>query len=902
MTVSSVISRCIIVLLTFSINYFPLLPVGCQRAITTQYTGYLVVEPAPLFLMGSNLTVYCHTHECDWRAKIYMVLNGKPVDKWERINCTTVKFYLPSIWIPLSAAICSNYMHSVVNGVDLRAGLPPDKPDTITCETAKSSSLINCSWTRGQETYLPTLYNISVNRENESQKRLFQIQDADKITIPRSMFDENTTYLIIITASNHFGTSQSDPVVLRVKDIVIPDAPIIMQIQFPSNSVAATLQWKSNESSVYLRPHVMLRTNNTSWEMRAGVELGKNLIRVDNLTHLTEYEFQMKICNTAPVPTHTNASSISARKALLCSKWSPSVRKKSPGKGPSQQLQVWRKVERQGTDGQRNVTVLWKPLPQEDFSGKVIEYDIFLDNGQKLKTCAAECIQCSVQLPAEVSSLSISAVTTYGKSPPADVILRQSGVPGSLLIKFSPAADGSAVFLSWSWTTGNYPSTQEEELRYYVIERTNVSGEGLWWQTLAKDLKSTSITGLAPGVRYNISLYAVTTRGVSAPSSILLYSKEQKPLSGPSLSVLAHEAQRIQIQWEELPVYQQRGFITKYNIYCKTPESKDKELNKTVSAPGPRQEWLNCPEGTVVLQMTASNSAGEGPRGRRIYSEAAAPPVGLVVVCVFIVAIFIAIIANLMCWRCVRERIKQKCISWGPAWLVENLPKPGHSNAIRLLEHDGVEPLFSCTHNDPPLSPITVISQEERDEIYPNIHVEESQIGSGPLTVKTPFLMSDTEKMLVDRRLEHVCYKPQIGMMTSEEEEVNEVEEKQMDAPLNGEDGSCSSVFEGLLSGLLLSVDVNSSYSSRERTHGFLNDRLRPKPPEPSTISRGFQFLQQHRGTVDEVETDSPSLDLPQDEIMTPDTADPSLSQCTGEIILFGGYFPQIAAVSSDQL
>lgn len=881
---------------------FPLLHVGCQRAITS---GYLTAEPAPLFLMGSNLTVYCHTDKCDRSSKISMKLNGKPVDKWERINCTTVKFHLPSIWIPLSAAICwqtSDYMTKLVDGLDLLAGLPPDKPDTITCETARSSSLINCSWTRGQETYLPTLYNISVNRENGSQIRLFQIQGADKITIPRRMLDENTTYLIIITASNHFGTSQSDPVVLRVKDIVIPESPIIMKIEFQSNSVAAILQWKSNESSVHLRPHVKLRTNNTSWEMRAGVELSKNLIRTDNLTHLTEYEFQMKICNTAPELTRTNASSITARKALLCSKWSPSMRKTSPGKGPSQQLQVWRKVERQGTDGQRNVTVLWKPLPPEDFSGKVIEYDIFLDNGQKLKTCAAEYFQCAVQLPAEVSSLSISAVTTYGKSPPADVILKQSGVPGSPLIKWSPTADDSAVFVSWSWTTGNYPLKQEEELQYYVMEWTNVPGKGLWWQKLPKDLNSTSITGLTPGVRYNISLYAVTTRGVSAPSPILLYSKEQKPLSGPSLSVLAHEARSIQIQWEELPVSQQRGFITKYKIYFNTQGSKDKEFNKTVSAFGPRQEWLACPEGTLVLQMTASNSAGEGPRGGLIYSQPAAPAVGLVVVCVFIITIFIAIIANLMCWRCARERIKQKCISWGPAWLVENLPKPGHSNAIRLLEHDGVEPLFSCTHSDPPLSPITVISQEERDEIYPNIHVEESQTGSGPLTVKTPFLMSDTEKMLVDRRLEHVGYKPQTGMMNSEEEEVNEVEEKQMDTPLNGEDGRCSSVFEGLLSGLLLSVDVNSSYSSREHTRGFVNDHLRPKPPEPSTISRGFQFLQQHRGTVDEVETDSPSLDLQQDEIMTPDTADPSLSQCTGEIILFGGYFPQIAAVSSDKL
>lgn len=31
-------------------------------------------------------------------------------------------------------------------------------------------------------------------------------------------------------------------------------------------------------------------------------------------------------------------------------------------------------------------------------------------------------------------------------------------------------------------------------------------------------------------------------------------------------------------------------------------------------------------------------------------------------------------------------RIKEKCISWGPEWLAESLPKPGRSNAIRLLE------------------------------------------------------------------------------------------------------------------------------------------------------------------------------------------------------------------------
>lgn len=39
------------------------------------------------------------------------------------------------------------------------------------------------------------------------------------------------------------------------------------------------------------------------------------------------------------------------------------------------------------------------------------------------------------------------------------------------------------------------------------------------------------VSGLTAGVRYNVSLYAVTTRGVSPPSSGLVYSKEQSKYS-----------------------------------------------------------------------------------------------------------------------------------------------------------------------------------------------------------------------------------------------------------------------------------------------------------------------------------------------------------------------------------
>ena len=41
---------------------------------------------------------------------------------------------------------------------------------------------------------------------------------------------------------------------------------------------------------------------------------------------------------------------------------------------------------------------------------------------------------------------------------------------------------------------------------------------------------SVSVSGLTPGVRYKVSLYAVTTTGVSVSSSSLVYSKEQSEL------------------------------------------------------------------------------------------------------------------------------------------------------------------------------------------------------------------------------------------------------------------------------------------------------------------------------------------------------------------------------------
>ncbi|KAK9519196.1 hypothetical protein VZT92_021939 [Zoarces viviparus] len=880
----------LIIILSFPIERGPLLPAGCQRF---NGSGNLTVKPAPLFLIGSNLTVYCSVPTCQRSFTISLQLNSKTVASRKEVNCTTMMFSLFNVQKPNSILLCklmNGQLSTVVAGLDLHGGLPPDKPENVLCEMSRSSDFITCSWERGRETHLHTTYHISLSRENGTQMLLDQIQDAAEITIPRAKLDENNTQLLNVAAYNHFGSSRSDPFSLCVKDIVIPETPRIMQIEFGHNSEAALLQWKTSGSSESLRSDVRLRTDNGPWEVGEGTEPTEGLIQVDGLRPLTDYEFKMRTCSSPG----SNSS-----KRSFCSKWSTSVGGKSPGKGPSQQMHVWRMLGGLGTDGLRLVTVLWKPPSPDDYSGAVQNYEIFLGNDQKQEvTCPAAVSRCSLQVPAELRALSISAVTSYGTSPPADVPLGRSGDLGPILRELAPAAKGSSVLVSWSWPGSRHPSTSGEEPLHYVLEWTSVPVAELQWQKVAKDQNSTFIRGLSAGVRYNVSLYAVTTRGVSAPSSGLVYSKEQKPASGPSISVLVHESRRIRIQWDELPVVKQRGFITNYTIYLEMLDSSNTKLSVTVPGSGPRPMWLDCPEGALALQLTASTSAGEGQRGKRICSQPESPAVGLLIVAVCIVTVFITIIANLMCWRCVRQRVKQKCMSWGPAWLHENLPKLGNSNAIRLLEQYGSEPSFSSTHSDPPLSPISFISQEERDDVYPTVHVDVSHVVSGP-TAETPLLTSDSGTVLGDSLLEHVSYKPQIVTSAQLGEEWKETEDEQRDVPSNGEEDKC--VFEGLLGAFLSSAEVDSSDPPLGLTLSSVGGLLWPETPETTSFLNGGSLLGR-RGAENELEADSPSLDLQQGEIMTPETEDACASQRTVETTLTGGYFPQAAAVSSTTL
>ncbi|TNN46529.1 hypothetical protein EYF80_043251 [Liparis tanakae] len=261
--------------------------------------------------------------------------------------------------------------------------------------------------------------------------------------------------------------------------------------------------------------------------------------------------------------------------------------------------------------------------------------------------------------------------------------------------------------------------------------------------------------------------------------------------------------------------------------------------------------WLDGPEGAVALQLTASTSAGEGRRGGRVCSQHKSSGVGPAVVMFSIIALSVAVVANLMCWSCVRQRVRQQCVSWGPAWLHENLPKPGNSNAIRLLEQYGSEPFLSPAADDPPLSPISLVSRE--DVAYSAVHVQ-SEPPPPPGTPPPPN-----------------GYKPQAAATWKEAEDERRDTEEEEGRRASGD----------FLTGL--QVDFS------DLTLGSAGG-LPWRETLETTIFLNGDFLLGRKGPENGVEEDSQ-----RGETMTPDAT--CFPQFTVEM-LTGGYFPQTAAVS----
>lgn len=330
--------RCQILFLLIYNILWPVSPVDCnnvvsRRSLRVVSLGSLRVEPPVPFLMGSNLTLYCDIDGCRQQSHLYLEIDeAELLLPWKFVNCTAI-FTLTNFRKPKSDVLCmkrDSGIHRVVNGITLYSGIPPDKAQSVSCETTRNASFVDCKWNKGKETHFQTVYNITITKENGSLAYSHEFQDKDNCLIRQKLFDENAKYQLIIAARNHFGQSRSDPLNFSLSDIVIPETPHVTQIDFDNKFVAASLKWKTSEFSENLKPRIRRQATNGNWEEGGVSDLGDGLVQVTGLKPLTDYEFQVKTCLEPVQQTHVNPPSFIK---TVCSKWSPSFWTKTPGKG-----------------------------------------------------------------------------------------------------------------------------------------------------------------------------------------------------------------------------------------------------------------------------------------------------------------------------------------------------------------------------------------------------------------------------------------------------------------------------------------------------------------------------------------------------------------------------------------
>ncbi|XP_056605699.1 interleukin-23 receptor isoform X2 [Triplophysa dalaica] len=640
------------------------------------------------------------------------------------------------------------------------------------------------------ETHLSTIYTVTFEHEWTSQSLQYEMKNGH-VSIPRSVFNETLTYEAHVKGHNELGEANST-FTFSVLNCVIPITPEITKVEFNNGSFSPTIRWESSDDS--LKPRLRFRSvdNNQDWVLGKVTELQGGLILMqERLEPFMSYVLELRVCVNS-----TN-----------CSMWSQPFNINTPGIAPSHKLDVWRIINKKDSHGLQDVTVLWKPYKSENYTGNLLQYKLSYEEKEKVHemNCSTDVTRHTLQLPLEVAEINVNAITSAGSSPTALVSLTYTGKPAPIVTYLAPAPGGS-VRLDWDVT--HYREGVERIMGYVV--QWHKSPVHLQWKRLTGNSSYTYLEGMQAGVLYNISLYIEEASGVSDPAFGQVYLKEEKPLTGPDVSITPVEEKHVLLQWEELEQEKRRGFITNYTIYIWRHTDKRLIQNITLPYTLPRsQKWkLLDPQESFDVLVSAWNSAGEGPKGKAAtcYSDRSLTcgktvsgyiTDKMVAGICLVAAVPIVILANLMYLKCVRQRMMKMCMSMGVTWLFENLPKFDNSNAIKLLKDESYHPWEPFPgDSDPPLTPIEEVTQSwERQDSYPTV------------------LHEDVPEISVERQNCIECpYKPQRteGVYETTEQEVKEEEDQ----------------FQSLMSPLHLHYDFSWDISSFPVIPGPLNSIL----------------------------------------------------------------------------
>ncbi|XP_078264114.1 interleukin-12 receptor subunit beta-2 isoform X2 [Rhinoraja longicauda] len=436
-----------------------------------------------------------------------------------------------------------------------------------------------CTWDAGHDTYIST--KTVLRFSNESHNFIASAASAElstgKCTRPRKTqshqrlgfacefghsFDLFSTYLAWVTASNQLGNRSSAVITFTLDGIAKPYSPNISRIECSGSTLfVCTMYWKEEQNAEWFEIQFQI-TNSSKWEQKFIVN--STSCTMSALEHFGEYVFKIR--------------SKFRRTQGLWSDWSSSFVTRTPEAAPIGQLDAWYTMDLSDPNNPR-VTLFWKPLKVFEVRGRVLGYNITLQESIKNNTTIwiqqTKKTWYTGDIPRTGCVITVSVYNCRGSSPPTELHL-------SSLRDLPPARNISTMYSENNWLLIEWmePVKPPVAVQGYVVEWADVNdklNQNVNWIKLPLQNCSARLTeNIKPKTCFQISVFAVYENGAGIPLSTWKYTEPEAPQSGPLVFTKDHTAA---IFWNNIPHVQKEGCTESYTIH---KQEKDSKLPSTI--------------------------------------------------------------------------------------------------------------------------------------------------------------------------------------------------------------------------------------------------------------------------------------------------------------------------------
>ncbi|XP_067842200.1 interleukin-6 receptor subunit beta-like isoform X2 [Heptranchias perlo] len=487
--------------------------------------------------------------------------------------------------------------------------VPPEKPTNLSCITYYDKNM-TCWWNPGKDTHVPTTHQLKLFIPSIRLQNCTPEYSKNLCTIFYPNIRYYVDYSIWVEAENNFGKTDSDHIVLDAMDSVKPEPIFITSVQPGQGlSMALIVKWKNPSKLPIVFPlkyhlqYQMAKAVDWIQIQLEGASPRRESFTIKGLKPFTEYI--VTIC------------CMKRDGKGYWSDWSLEKSGTTSEDQPSQGPNLWM-VNKNPKSQSRAVLIMWKELNKSDANGIILGYRMQIKErkSQSVTWINSTDLEYSLILSGEAYTITITAYNSVGNSPESTLTVppaNQEELPPVLHV--CTASHDDQLMVKWK--------APNSTVKKYVVEwcvaesdSNHCSEPGQWMYEPNSTEKAFVHEHIVPFKRYKITVYPLYNDGPGAPLSIKAYLQQDSPACGPFVHLKEIGKTEAQLEWDEIPVNKQHGFITNYTIFCKS--AGENESHVTVGSASRKHTLVNLRGNTLYWVNVMASTVKGGTNGTAI--------------------------------------------------------------------------------------------------------------------------------------------------------------------------------------------------------------------------------------------------------------------------------------------